>query len=65
MAENQIFQKQISHICTVSILVILFLLLIIASGSKAQAAEGNLAYDFTSTDDDITVSYTHLTLPTN
>lgn len=57
MTENHIFQKQISHICTVSILVILFLLLIIASGSKAQAAEGNLAYDFTSTDD-TTVSTT-------
>ncbi|MCI9598361.1 MAG: fibronectin type III domain-containing protein [Firmicutes bacterium] len=57
MAENHIFQKQISHICTVSILVILFLLLIIASGSKAQAVEGNLAYDFTSTDDN-TISTT-------
>ncbi len=57
MAKNHIFQKQILHIGTVSMLVVLFLLLIAVSGSKAQAAEGNLAYDFTSTDD-TTVSTT-------
>lgn len=50
MAKNHIFQKQKPHLCVVSMLVILFSLLIIASGSNVQAAQQNLTYNFTSTD---------------
>lgn len=50
MAKNHIFQKQKPHLCAVSMLVILFSLLIIASGTNVQAAQGNLTYNFMSTD---------------